>query len=231
MLFRSLDFSSNSTGSGTLESDGYQWDVGSKTLRLKDVTISGTVTLPDETITIETAGDCSVDELAIGGGNPQNTHLIFSGPGQLTIQEQINISGGDGLALTVAAGARVIANGGIYIGASGGVSSTVTVNGTLTAKGTESACAVYVGKVVVGNGGLLKVTGKEGVMLNGMGNSGSKDFTGVFTVEQGGCLNANCESFNIRVNSGGSFFPEGSGADQAFKIPDNYLPTDRKSVV
>ena len=79
----------------------------------------------------------------------------------MTIQEQINISGGDGLALTVAAGARVIANGGIYIGASGGVSSTVTVNGTLTAKGTESDCAVYAGKVVVGNGGLLKGFGKK----------------------------------------------------------------------
>ena len=221
-----LDFSSNSTDSGTLESDGYHWNAADNTLELENVAISGTVTLPDATITIKAAGDCSVDTLTIGGGNPQKTHLIFSGPGQLTIQNQINISGGDGLDLTVASGARVTANGGLSIGASGGASSTVTVNGTLTAKGTESDCAVYAGKVVVGNGGLLKVSGKNGIMLNGMNNSGSKNFTGVFTVEQGGCLDANCESFNIQVYSGGSSFPAGSGEDQAFNIPDNYLPTD-----
>ncbi|MFG6331938.1 MAG: hypothetical protein K1W28_08980 [Lachnospiraceae bacterium] len=220
-----LDFS-NGTDSGDLETDGYHWDGSTKTLELKDVNLSGTVTLPDDTVTIITTGNCSINSLAVAGGSPSSTQLTFSGTGVLTIQEQINISGGDGLAFTVNENAQVVAEGGISIGASGGVSSTVTVSGTLTAKGSESADAISAGTVVVNGGGVLNVSGKNGVSLNGMSGGGSKDFTGVFTVEEGGCFSADCEEFNVRVLSGTDNFDEGSHADQAFSIPENYLPAD-----
>ncbi len=218
-----LDLSSGSN-SGDLDTNGYHWDTTDNILELKDVTVSGTVTLPDNTVTIKTTGNCSIGTLAVSTGNPLNTHLIFSGTGVLTVQNQINISGGDGLALTVAEGAQLAADGGISIGASGGVSSTVTVYGTLTTKSTATY-AIYSGKVIVGAGGTLNVSGKDGVQLNGM-NSSSLDFTNVFTVEKGGCFTADCENFNVRVSSVSGTFPDGSQADQAISIPDNYLPTD-----
>ncbi len=232
-----LDFSDGNTATGDLETDGYQWDAGSKTLKLKNATISNAVILPDDTVTIETEGTSSIDTLAIAGGSPNKTHLTFSGTGELTVENQINISGGNKNILTVEQGVRVIAKGGISIGASGGVDSVVTVNGTLTAMGdvpfdvsgtTYYNNAISAGKVVVGAGGLLNVSGKNGVVLNGMNkDSSGNDFTGVFTVEKGGCFTADCENFNVRVQSGGSFSAE-SNADKAISIPDGYLPTDCK---
>lgn len=232
-----LDFSDGNTATGDLETDGYQWDAGSKTLKLKNATISNAVILPDDTVTIETEGTSSIDTLAIAGGSPNKTHLTFSGTGELTVENQINISGGNKNILTVEQGVRVIAKGGISIGASGGVDSVVTVNGTLTAMGdvpfdvsgtTYYNNAISAGKVVVGAGGLLNVSGKNGVVLNGMNkDSSGNDFTGVFTVEKGGCFTADCENFNVRVQSGGSFSAE-SNANKAISIPDGYLPTDCK---
>lgn len=221
---------SNSGDSGDLSTDNYHWNPSSKTLELKDAAISGTVTLPDAAITIETTGNCSIDTLAIaiaaGYGGPNNVKLTFSGDGELTIKEKIDISGGDGLTITVAAGARVVADGGIYIGSSGGVNSTVSVYGTLTARGAGVASAINSGKVVVGAGGELNVSGENGVALNGI-STATDAFAGVFTVERGGCFSADCENFNVQVRSGtGNPFPEGSGADQAFNIPEGYLPTD-----
>ena len=231
-----LDFSDGNTTTGDLETDGYQWDAGSKTLKLKNATISNAVILPDDTVTIETEGKCFISELRICK-NPDKTHLTFSGTGELTVENQINISGGNKNILTVEQGVRVIAKGGISIGASGGVDSVVTVNGTLTAMGdvpfdvsgtTYYNNAISAGKVVVGAGGLLNVSGKNGVVLNGMNkDSSGNDFTGVFTVEKGGCFTADCENFNVRVQSGGSFSAE-SNADKAISIPDGYLPTDCK---
>lgn len=229
-----LDFSGGGD-SGNLETDGYHWNGNTKTLELKDVNISGTVTLPDDTVTIITTGNCSINRLTIANGT-YYTHLTFSGEGVLTIQEQINLSGGDGLTLTVNEKAQVVAEGGINIGASGGVSSTVTVSGILTAKGdtpfesngtTQYNNAISAGKVVVGATGVLNVSGKNGVALNGK----DYNFTDAFVIEKddsgkGGCFNADCENFNIKVNSPSGSFPEGSHADQAFNIPENYLPTD-----
>ncbi len=225
-----LDFSDGNTATGDLETDGYQWDAGSKTLKLKNATISNAVILPDDTVTIETEGKCFISELRICK-NPDKTHLTFSGTGELTVENQINISGGDGNILTVAKYVHIIAKGGINIGTSGGTNSTVTVNGILTATGSASPeadgtlyypNAISAGKVVVGAGGLLNVSGKKGVALNGSSN----DFTGAFTVERGGCFTADCEEFNVRVYSGLDRFPDGSNADQAISIPEGYLPTD-----
>lgn len=221
-----LDFSSgSSTDPGDLSTKRYYWDAGNKTLKLKDAAISGTVTLPDEAVKIETEGSCSIYKLSVGS-SPNHAHLTFSGTGELTIETQINISGGDGLAITVEKDARIVANGGIYIGASGGVSSTVTVCGTLTVKSADISDALNAGNVIVSADGELRVSGKNGVALNGMNNAGDRNFINVFTVEKNGCFSADCENFNVQVRSGTKTFPEGSGADQAFKVPEGYLPTD-----
>ena len=220
-----LDFSDPTTVPGDLDTNGYHWDAANKKLTLKDVQLTGTVTLPDDTVTIETIGKCSVDKLS-AGDSPQNTNLTFTGTGELTVRERINLSGGDNNALTVDAGAAVIANGGISIGASGGVNSIVTINGTLTAKG-DSDTAISAGKVVVGKGGKLSVSGIRGVQLNGMNSGGSgSDFTGVFTVVRGGSFYANCTEFNVAVYAGADTFPDGSNADKAIIIPEDHMPGD-----
>lgn len=220
---------SNSPDQGNLDTNGYQWISNSKTLKLKNVNINSTVTLPDDTVTIETEGDCSILELS-AGGSPNQTQIIFSGTGTLTIQTEINISGGNNLTLTIANRVHVVARGGISIGSSGGVNSIVTVKGILTAGSdtTSPSNALFAGKVIVSNGGTLNVSGDNGVALNGMNKNGAdKDFTDVFTVEKGGCFTANCNIFNVKVYSGSSnSFPAGSNADKAINIPDGYLPAD-----
>lgn len=221
-----LDFSNATGDQGSLDSDGYHWNNSSKTLTLKNVYINSTVTLPNDTVTIKTEGNCSIKELNVSG-YPDKTHLIFSGPGKLTIEKQINISGGNNNLLSVAKGAYVVAENGISIGASSGVDSIVTVNGSLTVKSGADSNAIYAGKVIVSADGLLEVSGEEGVRLNGMTKNGSdKDFSGAFTIEKGGCFTANCNIFNVRVDSGTGNFPDGSNAAQAISVPENYLPTD-----
>ncbi len=231
-----LDFSGENPAPGSLDTDGYQWDAGSRTLKLKNVAVSGIVTLPDAAVTIETEGDCSITELS-AGDSPDNAQLHFSGTGVLTVEKQIQIFGGNNNAITVAADARVVAGGGISIGAEAGVDSVVTVYGTLTAAGapfeiggaTYYGSAISAGKVVVAGGGLLNVSGKNGVQLNGMWQGDHYDVTGVFTVEENGCFAANCTEYNVMVTvavGGGDSFPDGSNTDGAFCIPENYLPTD-----
>ena len=220
-----LDFNSGGTDDGVLETNGYHWDANSKKLQLKDVTIDNTVTLPDDAVTIETEGDCSIKELSVGStnNNPQNTKLTFSGTGTLTIEEKINISGGDNNTLTVDEKAQVVAKGGINIGASSGNNSTVTVNGKLNTIGGTDSAAISAGKVIVGQNGVLKVSGESGVALNGM----NSNFSGVFTIERGGCFTAECRKYNIRAYAGGNgTFPEGSNPEEAINVPEGYLPTD-----
>lgn len=219
-----LDLSVKTGDEGDLETDGYHWSAANRILQLKDIHISGAVTLPDDTVTIETSGNCTVGEIIgnrdmYGNPNPQKTQLTFSGDGKLTVVQRINLSGGDNNSLTVASGAQVVASDGISIGASGNVNSIVTVNGILT---TETD-AISAGKLVVGGSGELNVLGGKGVTLNGMIRDGRYDYTGVFTVERGGCFNAKCDEFGIRV-----YLPADSNPDQAFSLPDPeaYLPKD-----
>lgn len=225
-----LDFSSILTDPGDLDTKGYHWDSSNNKLQLKNVRINSTVTLPDAAVTIETTGDCSIQELKVV--DPKNTKLNFTGTGTLTVIQEMNISGGDGNILTVAAGASVMAEGGIFIGASGGTNSTVTVYGTLTAKSTDpvgGVPAISAGTVVVGDGGLLEVSGIWGVQLYGMNPGSSYNLAGVFTVQEGGCFKADCSVYNVRASmTSGGAFPSGSNPDQAFRIPEGYLPADCK---
>lgn len=170
-----------------------------------------------------TQGEAHVETLAFGSDSP-NVQLTFSGKGPLIFQNLVNISGGDNNSLTVEAGAEVVANGGISIGASGGVNSTVTVNGKLTANG-GSGTAIYGGKVAVGDTGVLEVSGKYGVTLNGMPQLVAEAYKDLFTVTGGGRFTADCTDYNVQVAPSGSF-PEGTTAKGAIPLTDEYLPDD-----
>ena len=208
---------------GDLDTDGYHWEgaSGSYKFTLKNITIRGVVTLPDDTVTIVTEGSCSIHELKIYK-DPDKTKLSFSGAGELSIDEHITISGGNDNAIVVETGARVCANKGISIGASGGVDSTVTVDGTLTVKGGENN-AISAGQVIVGSGGTLNVSGAKGVALNGRSTGNFED---VFIVRKNGCLSADCMEFNLRVFAGSGTFDEAANADRAINVPDSYMPED-----
>lgn len=208
---------------GDLDTDGYHWEgaSGSYKLTLKNITIRGVVTLPDDTVTIVTEGSCSIHELKICK-DPDKTKLSFSGAGELSVDEHIAINGGNGNAIVVETGARVCANKGISIGASGGVDSAVTIDGTLTVEGGEYN-AISAGQVIVGSGGTLNVSGAKGVVLNGRS---SGNFEDVFIVRKSGCLVADCMEFNLKVFAGSGTFDEAANADRAINVPDSYMPED-----
>lgn len=226
---------SNATTSDTSnwDSRGYKWEsvvtdddgnITNGTLTLAEGFNVTKLILPDATVKIVTEGESSIGTLTPPGG-PNNAHadklkLTFSGTGPLTITEHVEISGGDNNALTVDAGATVIAGNGISIGASGGVNGVITVKGTLTANGEYNALAS--GKVIVGSGGTLNVYGNTGVAVNGMRDNG---FTGAFTLEENGTLNANCEKYVIAAHSGiESGFNPPIVPNEVISIPAGYIP-------
>lgn len=225
----------------TLSSDadddgqGYKWNATKKTLTLAEGFNATNIILPDDTVTIETLGAATIGTLAISGGSPGQTELTFSGAGTLTIQERLELSGGDGNSLTVAQGAHIIAEKGIAGGASG-VNFPITVKGTLTARGYDDNSfpvqAIYAGKVSVGDNGVLEVSGKAGVYLNGMNAGGDGfDFTGVFTVTEEGRFTANCEIYNVMAASASGQLPAGTTAKDAFPLGADYLPDDCKAEI
>ena len=215
---QNLDFSSGSNQSGT----GYSWVESSKTLTLDDGFSAAKVTLPDDTVTIVTAGTNTIGTLEFKNSNTIN--LTFSGEGTLTVNKQINIASGNYNTLTVNDKANVIANGGIFIGTSGGTDSIVTIEGTLTANGGEGT-AIHAGSVAVGTTGILNVSGNWGVLLEGMPRrTDGTAYARLFTVEGNGRFTANCSSYNIRVNST-TAFSDGM-AEAAIQLGPEYLPAD-----
>ena len=202
---------------------GYSWTASSKTLTLDDGFSAAKVTLPDDAVTIVTAGTNTIGTLEFKNSNTIN--LTFSGEGTLTVSQQINIASGDYNTLTVNDKANVIANGGIYIGETGGVNSIVTIEGTLTANGGEGIAAIHAGSVAVGNTGILNVSGNEGVLLAGMPRNTDKAYYNLFTVVGEGRFTANCSDYNIRVQLPENP-PEGTTAQAAIPLGPEYLPAD-----
>lgn len=206
--------------------DGISGNITSATLTLAEGFNATSVTLPDAAVTIVTTGESRIGTLS-AGNDPNNAKLTFSGPGKLTITEHVEISGGAGNIITVNEGAKVVANNGISIGASGGIDSTVTVNGTLTVAQGTGTSAIYGGKVSVGDTGVLEVSGENGVQLNGMTN----DFSNLFTVIGNGRFTADCSEYNIIVNvSGVNTLPKDENGNPDVKavisLTDEYLPDD-----
>lgn len=232
-----LDFNSAAADSGTLETDGYHWNAANRILTLKHVCLSGAVTLPDAAVSIVTEEESVIGTLIPpdnGFGTPQanNMKLTFSGPGTLTVQQQISITGGDNNELTIAADANVIANGGVFVGADAGKNGIVTVNGRLTAKDeNRNKTAVYTGSVALGNAGVLEVSGEGGVQLNGMPKKSSEKFNNLFIVAGNGRFTANCSTYNIQVTAiNSSDYPtnaEGAtNAGAVIALAPDYLPED-----
>lgn len=239
-----LDLSNAGTEDATnWDTKGYKWTVEndptdsskiiSGTLTLAEGFNATSVTLPDAAVTIETLGASSIGTLTPPGGDnahANHTNLTFSGKEPLTVEERINIAGGDNNSITVAENANVIANGGIFIGGSGGVNSTVTVNGTLTIK-PESGTAISAGSVAIGNSGVLEISGAEGVQLNGMPKLSDEQYKNLFTVTGNGRFTANCSSYNIRVSftNENDLPQDGDGnpdAKAVINLGPEYMPDD-----
>lgn len=221
-----LDLSSKTTGEDKLTTEGYKWevletDINSGAITSAALTLApgfnaAELELPNTgAIQIVTQGEASVKTLALD--NP-TVELTLSGNGPLTITDHVEISGAEN-SLTVDAGAKVVAYNGISIGASGGVDSTVTVNGTLTVAQGSGSAAIYGGKVAVGTTGILEVSGEKGVELHGVGGN----FSDLFTVTGNGRFTANCSDYNVRVQSSGSF-PAGTTAAGAINLGPEYMP-------
>lgn len=216
-----LDFSNPDNLPTDDAGKGYSWDADTNTLTLSEGFNATTVTLPDAAVTIVTEGASSIGTLT-ADGSPEKTQLTFSGTGLLTVDQHIGIDGGDKNSITIAQGAKVVANNGISVGASGGVNGTVTVNGTLTVNGGDGT-AIYTGKVAVGTTGVLEVSGEEGVALHGMNGP---DFSDLFTVTGDGRFTSNCSKYNVQVQSPSDSFPEGTTAEDAIPLSADYLPDD-----
>lgn len=211
------------------DTDGYQWDQTSRTLTLYAGFNAETVILPDDTVKIITNGSSTIGTLSPhmnGYDNPEatKTKLTFSGPGPLTITNHVELTGGDNNTLTVDTDAKVTAKNGITIGASSGVNSTITVNGTLTvAQGTEpdgGPSAIFAGQVKIGTGGVLEVSGANGVQLQGT----SSGFTNLFVIEGAGRFTANCTEYNLQVEPSGGSFPDNIGAEDVIVLGEDFLP-------
>ena len=216
---------------GNLDTDGYHWDNAARTLTLNNAIVDGTLTLPDrESVKVVTNGDSTVQNISFADEYAANVE--FSGNGKLTVQYGMN--SGQATNISVAKGAEVEVSGmGINIGTSGGVDSTVTVNGKLTAGGSFSS-AVSAGKVTIGSTGYLCVSGYRGVKVNGVRNSlGSLDITNAFSIENGGRFSYDCVDYGVMVFVG--YYFDGSGnivsltdeqAEKMLVIPDRYIPDE-----
>lgn len=176
------------------------------------------VTLPDGEVNIEAKGESIIGEL---GGASAKAKLTFSG-GPLTIEKGILLTGEDS-ALTVTEGAEVI----VY-DESGCVSAggAVTVDGALTADSGDKGIALGAGKVSVGPKGVLKVSGKTGVLLGGLNADGGREFAGAFSLALGGAFKAKCADVVITAATGSDKTPFSEDRPQdIISLPTSgYLP-------
>ena len=215
-----------STATEDTSGNGYSWDAANKTLTLNNFYFDKTIILPSEaTVITETAS--SVDGICMNYNDSNAKKLTLSGSAPLTLRDLDCC--GQAAAVTVSEGAEVKMQGmssGINIGTSGGINSLVTVNGKLTASNYNGA-AISCGKVVIGSTGELKVSGKQGVRVNGMNPSGGADtdYTGIFTVENGGKFIADCTDYNVMAFTSRNELTEDT-VKQVIVLPDNYLPDD-----
>ena len=223
-----LDLSNAVSDKGELATEGYHWDADSKTLSLGDGIQFGSVSLPEnDAVTVITNGENHFNSICVKGsgsyGQSYKMDITIAGSGKLTVEEGI-YSGMDGDALTVDFGAELVANGGINIGSSGGVNSTITVKGRLSAKSTQES-AIYAGKVVVTNTGELYVSGAYGVTLNGMRTDSGIHYNDVLTIDDGGAFHSDCTIYAVCIFT--NYIDSELSEEDTGKIivlPNLYLP-------
>ena len=204
-----LDFhKSSQIDEGILEIDGYHWEEASKTLTINGIKKFGIVILPQNCeVTVNVQGDDNyIENLQFKNkdiGIDAPIKVTFSGKGTLTVKERINMYGADNSSFVVADGVEFIAESGIGIGASGGVNSTMTVNGTLIVQTiNEVDAGISAGMLRVGSTGKLSVSGNKGIWLNGINIDNNMTFENAFYIEEGGQFISDCTEFGIAVNFG-----------------------------
>lgn len=239
VLNRDLDLENTQGEKGDLASDGYHWNNETHTLTLNNFMIEKgkTLTLPsDSPVKVITQEDSYVDRLDFSTQGLSD--VTFQGKGKLTVNE--NISNGSKINVTIDNEAEVVASDGISIGISGGKDSEITVNGKLTAQ-SETNSAINAGKIKIGSSGVLNVSGKEGIKVNGSENyiqtmgyqsvsrvkqrnsSISPKLKDAFKIEEGGQFHANCDGYNIMVFSDSEEITDETKG-QMLVLPANYLP-------
>lgn len=236
-----LDLHDTGTTDDThLEDQGYKWepvldtdsgDIVSGTLTLKKGFNADIVAVPGVPVTIVAEGDSVIGYLATNTTDPVNASLqddlTISGPGKLTIQNHVEVSGA-GSRVTVNAGAQVEVTDGLTVCDSGLFDGAVIVNGILKVT-NDGDSAVKTGKVEVGSGGKLEVYGDTGLELGGMRSAADpsvKDFHGLFILAPGGQFTGNCTDRIINVHETNETPFEGSlSASDVISIPSGYLPS------
>ena len=78
----------------TLAADGYTWDATGNVLTMQNLTVTGTVTLPNMDCTVNVKGTCSVESLSRADSGAAQS-VIISGEGQdlTTFRAKIRVSG------------------------------------------------------------------------------------------------------------------------------------------
>lgn len=78
----------------TLAADGYTWDARKAVLTMQNLTVTGTVTLPNMECTVNVKGTCSVESLSRADSGAAQS-VIISGEGQdlTTFRAKIHVSG------------------------------------------------------------------------------------------------------------------------------------------
>lgn len=76
----------------TLEDDGYTWDASTNTLTMQDLTVMGTVKLPNQDCQINVKGNCSVEEITRNTSAAAQA-VTIEGETGATLQSNVRISG------------------------------------------------------------------------------------------------------------------------------------------
>ncbi|WP_027400489.1 S-layer homology domain-containing protein [Anaerovorax odorimutans] len=228
--------------SGNLTADGYHWDETNNTLTLGDVFVSGSLTLPDNTIIKTTSG--STISGGINGAGGTAMHLTFEGTAPLVINGIISL-GANGDTVTVKDGAQVAVNGSLSLGVYDGMLNVIG-SGTKLNISSDSSYAALCGEVNVENGASLtaKAAGSNAV---GLKVEKFNAASGKVSVSGGSTLTVGCD-YGVYVKDGSFTIDESSTftanaaiaaicvvdtsktkqQSQTLKVPSSMLPSGTK---
>ena len=187
---------SDSGDRGDLTADGYHWDDTNNTLTLGDVFVSGSLTLPDNTIIKTTSG--STISGGINGAGGTAMHLTFEGTAPLVINGGISL-GSNGDTVTVQEGAHVTVNGSLSLGVYDGTLNVIG-SGTTLSISSDNSYAALCGEVNVESGASLtaKAAGSGSV---GLKVEKINDASGNVSVSGGSTLIVGCD-YGVYVKDG-----------------------------
>lgn len=190
--------------SGDLTADGYHWDDTNNTLTLGDVFVSGSLTLPDDTI-INTSSGSTISG-GINGAGGTAMHLTFEGTAPLNINGIISL-GSNRDTVTVQEGAHVTVNGSLSLGVYDGTLNVIG-SGTTLSISSDNSYAALCGEVNVESGASLtaKAAGSGSV---GLKVEKINDASGNVSVSGGSTLIVGCD-YGVYVKDGSFTIDESS---------------------